>query len=133
MEQDPKVVPTGQCIPNTPHHKGTEAQLNPEGGALQAAPYGGQGDPNTIATGDYCGQNPLMGGYHSGWVETTNGAGMRSFRDEGIAYGCLYQLGNTEEGSRHNTVGQTGECDEDGVSRGVPPERTDMDNSGANY
>ena len=57
MNKYTEVVPRGQGSPNSPHQRGTVTQLNTEGGSLQAAPAGGQGNPNTITTGEYRGRN----------------------------------------------------------------------------
>ena len=56
-------------------------------------------------------------------METTTRAGRRSVRDE---------VGDTVKVPIHKTVGQTGECDEAGIPRGVHTDGIDMYNDGAN-
>ena len=68
----------------------------------------------------------------SGSVETKNRAVSVSITDEGRASECLDKVGNLVKGPRHKTMGQTSECDEVGIPRGVHPDGTDMGKDGDN-
>ena len=59
--------------------------------------------------------------------------GGSSIWDEGKTLEGLDKGGYMVKGSRHNMLGQTGECDEVSVLRGTHPDGTGMEDNGANY
>ena len=65
-------------------------------------------------------------------MDTPNSEVRRSIGDEGIAYEGLPKGVDTGKGTRHETVGQTGECDESVITIGVHHDSTDMYDYGAN-
>ena len=62
----------------------------------------------------------------------TNGLGGMTIRYKGGISKGLDKVGDKVNVPRTNTVGQTGECDEAGFSRGLHPDSSDMDYDGAN-
>ena len=89
--------------------------------------------PETSATDRDCRQNTRRGGDRSGSSATRHRADGRIIGDEGRRLRGLKKGGNKGKGPRNKTVGQTGECDKDGVLRGAHTNSTDMDNNDANY
>ena len=106
MEQNIAVVKTGQDTPETPHHGGDEKHLNPEGVPLQAAPPGGQGNPDTSETVGDSRRTPGRGGYFIGSAGTMYGADRRSIGDEVRTSEGVYNGVDTVKGTRPKMVGK---------------------------
>ena len=121
MEQDTLLVPIGQGTPDIPRQVGTGAHLNLEGGPLQSAPPGGRGNPDTSSNGKDLGRTPGRGGDRRGSVVTMHGAVRSYIGDEVRAFEGLDNLSDKVKGSRPTMMGQTGECDKAGITRGAHP------------
>ena len=79
----------------------------------------GRGDPDTSATGRDCGRNTRRGGDRSVSAGKRHREDRRIIGYEGIRPKGLEKGGNKGKRPRTKTVGQNGECEEDGVLRRV--------------
>ena len=76
---------------------------------------------------------PQNGGRSQWQCGYYNWPSRRSIGDEVRKFEGLAKGGDKGKVPIHKTLGQTGECDKVGVSRGTYPNGTDMDDNDANY
>ena len=118
--------------PKTPTIEGMDHTSNLREGTIPAELPRGRGDTNTSATGEDLRQNPGRGGYCSGSMGTTHGAGGGSIRYEYRIYKGLEKGGEKEKGPRTKPLVQPGECEKDGILIGEHPDDTEMDKNDDN-